>query len=66
MGLGLKRLVELAGRGFLKILRKKLMVWPWHGMALRKKLGNFEEEVDGLDERERIVNYTIGQFFKHK
>ena len=31
------------------------MVWLWHGMALRKKLGNFEEEADGLDERERIV-----------
>ena len=25
-----------------------------------------EEEADGLDEREKIVNYTTGQFFKHK
>ena len=50
----------------MKILRKKLMVWLWHSVALRKKLGNFEEEADGLDERERIVNYTTGQFFKHK
>ena len=50
----------------MKILRKKLLVWLWHGMAFRKKLGNFEEEADGLDERERIVNYTTGQFFKNK
>ena len=38
----------------------------WHGMALRKKMDNFEEEADGLDEREKIVNYTTGKFFKYK
>ena len=28
----------------------------WRGVVLRKKLGNFEEEANGLDERERIIN----------
>ena len=42
------------------------MVRLWHGVALRKKLGNFEEEANDLDEREGIVNYTTRQFFKYK
>ena len=47
--------------------------WKWFyedfeevvdGVAVARH--GIEEEADGLDERERIVNYTTGQFFKNK
>ena len=40
----MKRPVELATSGFLKILRNKLMAWPWRGVVWYGVVVMYSEE----------------------
>ena len=63
--LGLKRPVKLAGSGFLKMMRKKLMVWPWCGSEFgilrkknKKKMNQFETWCKFFCERHNVSSFV--------